>query len=215
MSTQHRSAISAAFLALAIAFAPTSAALAATDSATDPESTFHEFVDDLALSPASKRQVEQYFAALPEEKQEAGAADPSTLFTYSEATSTVRQLPVAPSDSGRLTTLAAAGIRTLQVSNRQDVKIGNVTFITFSLSYTYEARGSSVTRNINCTGSASGVISASSSPTSWISQGRGTCDVRTQASVFVKGLPFQFTKVHTVTTQAGNPARVDGRIYSA
>ncbi len=72
-----------------------------------------------------------------------------------------------------------------------------------------------MTRNLNCAGSISGAISATSSPTSWISQGRGTCEVRTHVSLFYKGVPVQFTKVHTVTTQAGNPARVDGQVFSA
>lgn len=211
----RRAAIASASLAITIALAPAPAAMAASPSPTDSEAVFHEFVDDLALSPSSKQQIETYFAALPEKKQKAGIADPSTLFTYSEVTSTVSQVPAKPSSGPRAVAIAAEATRTFQVTNRQDVKIANVTVITFNLSYTYEVRGSAVTRSVSCAGSASGVISANSSPSSWISQGRGTCEVRTQASVFVKGVPFQFTKVHTVTTQAGNPSRVDGRIYTA
>ncbi len=197
-----------------VAFAPHPALAAETASST-PQETFNEFVDDLALAPAGKEEIENYFASLPEATQEAAAADPSTLFTYPEPSSTVSQVSTTSSDEHRVSLFSGPAVRTLQVINRQDVKIAGVTLITFSLSYTYEARGGSVTRNIACNGAASGVISASSSPSTWISQGRGTCEIRTKASVFVKGVPFQFTKVHSVTTQAGNPARVDGRIYTA
>lgn len=220
MRTTRRIAIALTFAVASLALAaPAQAAVASsaqTDLATtDAEAAFHDFVVGLDLPSAKRQQIENYFASLPEASQEAGIADPSTLFTISEVSSTVRQLPATSAGGGRVVATAAAGTRTLQVNNRQDVRIGDVSLITFNLTYTYEARGSAVTRNLNCTGSASGVINASSSPSSWISQGRGTCEVRTQASVFVKGVPLQFTKVHTVTTQAGNPARVDGRIYTA
>lgn len=219
MRTHPRTAIAAAFVVASLALgAPAHAAepapIETAASTTDPESVFHEFVADLDLPSAKMQQIEDYFASLPEKAQEAGAADPSSLFTVSEVSSTVTPLPTAAPGRGRVTAPTAAGTRTLQVNNRQDVRIGTVSLIIFTLTYTYEARGSAVVRNLGCTGSATGVISASSTSSSWISQGRGTCEVRTQASVFIKGLPFQFTKVHTVTTQAGNPARVDGRIYT-
>lgn len=219
MRTHPRTAIAAAFIVASLALsAPAHAAepsaIDTSTTPTDSESTFHEFVVDLGLPSAKRQQIEDYFASLPDEAQAAGAADPSTLFTTSEVSSTVTQLPSAPTGRGPIVATAAAGTRTLQVNNRQDVRIGDVSLISCSLTYTYEARGSAVVRNLGCTGSATGVISASSSPSSWIPQGRGTCEVRTEASVFVKGVPFQFTKVHTVTTQAGNPARVNGRIYT-
>lgn len=219
MSTHRRAAVVTASLALSLALAlPTQAAIADTlapDATTSPEVAFHELLTGIDLPPAKKRQIEDYFAALPDDKQEAGIADPSSLFTTSEVSSSVRALPAASGGTSRATTAAASGTRTFQVNNRQEAKIGNVTVATLSLSYTYEARGGAVTRNLGCTGSVSGAISANSSPSSWISQGRGTCEVRTQVSLLFRGVPVQFTKVHTVTTQAGNPARVDGRVYSA
>lgn len=213
MKILRRSSLAAGVAAIALALTlPAQAASAATTD-TGTERAFHEIVSTLNISAAEKEQVESYFQTLPEAKQKAGVADPSTLFTYSAVTSTVKELPTAALKSRQIT--AAAATRTLEVTNKQEAKIANITVVTFNLTYRYEANGNTVTRNLLCTGSASGAINASSSSNQYISQGRGTCEVRTQASVFIKGAPFQFTKVHTVTTQAGNAARVDGRIYTA
>lgn len=215
MRILRRSSLAAGVAAVALALTlPAQAATAATTDA-GTERAFHEIVSSLDISAAEKQQVESYFQTLPEEKQQAGVADLSTLFTYSDVTSTAKELTVTAPKSRQFAPMAATATRTLEVTNKQEAKIANITVVTFNLTYRYEARGNTVTRNLLCTGSASGAINASSSSNQYISQGRGTCEVRTQASVFIKGAPFQFTKVHTVTTQASNAARVDGRIYTA
>ena len=70
-----------------------------------------------------------------------------------------------------------------------------------------------MTQNLDCSGWWDGfLLSGSSSASDYISNGRGTCTVRHQMSAVIQGSPVQFTKVHTITSDAGNPTSGHGSI---
>jgi hypothetical protein len=168
------------------------------------EAEFSEFVALLAVSPELAVALQEKFDALPMDAQKAFLADPESLFTIGESdssTAVVSELSVS------------AVLTTWRVTNNQPVQVLGLTVGNFHLTYTYDATATAVTRNLECFGSWSGFgLSGSSSPSSYISGGRGTCNVRHQMTYLFQGSPFQFTKLHTVTTVAGDPSRVTGSI---
>ncbi|WP_144407230.1 hypothetical protein [Clavibacter michiganensis] len=179
----------------------------AAASASDNVVTFSEFISDFGVSPETASALEAKFAELPNDVQDAYLADPNSLFTFGPvvvATST-------PSPTPHFSTMAA--VRTRQVVDKQAVRVFGVEVGNFTLSYTFEATAGAVKRNLECVGSFSGFgLAGSTSSSDYVSNGRGTCSARHTMSYAFKGAPFSFTKLHTVSTVAGDPTRVTGSI---
>lgn len=201
--------ILAAGIAVASLFAvglPDQAQAAA--SASDNVVTFSDFISDFGISPGTASALEAKFAELPDDVQDAYLADPNSLFTFGPvvvATST-------PSTTPRFSTMAAA-VRTRQVVDKQAVRVFGVEVGNFTSSYTFEATAGAVKRNLECVGSFSGFgLAGSTSSSDYVSNGRGTCSARHTMSYAFKGAPLSFTKLHTVSTVAGDPTRVTGSI---
>jgi hypothetical protein len=179
-------------------------AQAATTEVDSTEAEFSEFVELLAVSAELDVALQEKFDVLPLEAQKAFLAAPESVFTIGES-DTSTAVVSKPS--------ASAVMTTWRVTNNQPVQVLGLTVGNFHLTYTYDATATAVTRNLECFGSWSGFgLSGSSSPSSYISGGRGTCNVRHQMTYLFQGSPFQFTKLHTVTTVAGDPSRVTGSI---
>jgi len=210
MKLSRRSSLAVGIAAVALSLAiPAQAASAAETPPNAAEADFNAFVASLNVAPETQQYLEDTFAALPDEQQQAYIADPQSLITFEEEPTEVA--PVR--DSSEVSTLADTGYR---FTNTQNAQIFGVTLVTFNLDFRYEANYRDVTRILLCTGSASGVgVSTSSSPSSYISGGTGTCEVRTQVSAFFQGFPVSFTKIHSASTVSGSPKSVVGSIRNA
>ncbi|OUE30810.1 hypothetical protein BFL35_08260 [Clavibacter michiganensis] len=107
-------------------------------------------------------------------------------------------------------------MRTRQVVNKQAVRIFGVEVGNFTLTYTFEATSTTVTKNLECVGSFSGAgLAGSTSMSDYVSNGWGSCSARHAISYVFKGAPFSYTKLHTLQTVPGDPTRVTGSIRNA
>lgn len=204
---------------------------------SDEEQALDE-IDDLAaaleVSPSIEEAFEQEFLALDAEAQDSFIAalqeDPLSVIEFGDAvTEPIPVSALAPGTASQsqrgeiLTALYVSandplGSQTVAVKayglrNVQLVQMLGVTFGSFTLEFKYEANTTAVTRNLHCDGWWSGYgLSGSTKESQYVSGGRGTCSARHSMSVFFKGFPLTFNKLHTVSTIAGKPKSVTGYI---
>lgn len=197
----------AAALALALSAFAGGTANAATISSNDE--VVSDFVDGLGLSPTVSQQVEAKFSSLSATDQAAIAAqitkDPGSLLVFGDSVRTVTAQPVASGTTARVA--AAAAVTSYKATDTVTGYFLGIPVGSFTTDFKYNASSTKVTSILECKGRFSGFgLTGDSSSSSYISStGRGTCEITFKMNIVIKDGPFQFNKLHNITTNSGNP----------
>lgn len=200
------------------ALMPTASFASATDDWSSVSQTeVLELAAALKVPAKTESAIGQAYLSLSDSEQVAVLqtlrADPGALIEWEESTPIAAKAAVGEHAPG-LSTRAARGTALVATDSKTAYLLG-IPIGTWVIEYKYYATSTAVTGNIDCHGWFSGIgVSDTVKESSYVVNGRGTCSARHTMSFVFKGSPIQWNKLHTFTTNSGNPRSLSGSIKS-